>query len=173
MAVGLITSPASWLLGTPAAPSWFQNAQDNINGIIGGSVTYAGIVIDGGGGNPVTVQAGHLVVNGGAPAVVFGTGTGTGGSKGLSGCDARGSISVTAGASPATSAAIVTVTFAVPFSLGAPSVIMTPINATAAALGGTGQPSITNVSTTGFTFSSGTTALTAASQYFWNYVCIG
>lgn len=31
MAAGPITSPSSWLLGTPAAPSWFQQVQDNIN----------------------------------------------------------------------------------------------------------------------------------------------
>ena len=31
MAIGLITTPASWVQGTPASPTWFQNMQDTLN----------------------------------------------------------------------------------------------------------------------------------------------
>lgn len=37
MAIGVISSPASWLLGTVDAPSWNQNVQDNVNHFLTGS----------------------------------------------------------------------------------------------------------------------------------------
>lgn len=33
MAIGTISSPASWLVGTPASPTWFQNVQDTVNAL--------------------------------------------------------------------------------------------------------------------------------------------
>jgi hypothetical protein len=41
MAVGLIASPLSWQNGTAALPGWFQQVQDNINAMVGGTAAVA------------------------------------------------------------------------------------------------------------------------------------
>lgn len=61
MAIGPITSPVTWVGGTVAAASWFQNSQDNINEYVGvkaGTVSVVGLTVDGVGGNVVTPNAG-------------------------------------------------------------------------------------------------------------------
>ena len=64
MAVGLITNPATWLLGTVAAPTWFQNVQDNLNGLIGGTgPTLASLQVDGAGGAASALGAGIVKSN--------------------------------------------------------------------------------------------------------------
>ena len=50
MAIGLITTPASWVQGTPASPTWFQNVQDTLNDLystLGGDRAFWGDGSDG------------------------------------------------------------------------------------------------------------------------------
>lgn len=49
MAIGLITTPASWVNGTVAPPTWFQDVQDTLNNIFAGSRNRFG---DGSSGSP-------------------------------------------------------------------------------------------------------------------------
>jgi hypothetical protein len=85
----------------------------------------------------------------------------------ITGNDAAGKIVVTPAVSPATSATIFTVTFSKPYTV-APYVVFSPAGANAAALSGTTQVYVTST-TTGFTFTSGTAALTNGTQYTWTY----
>lgn len=58
MAIGLITSPVTWLNGTVASPTWFQAAQDNINGWMNGTgYTMKSLQFDGSGASPTTFGA--------------------------------------------------------------------------------------------------------------------
>lgn len=64
MSIGLIVSPATWLNGTVASPTWFQTVQDNFNGLINGTgPTLKALQIDGGGGSSSSVTPGTLVVS--------------------------------------------------------------------------------------------------------------
>lgn len=76
MSIGLITSPASWLNGTPASPTWFQTVQDNINGMLNGTgPTFKSLRIDGVGGSTSSIDPGTLSTSGAiyAGASVIGT----------------------------------------------------------------------------------------------------
>ncbi len=62
MAIGTITSPATWVIGTVAAPAWFQNVQDNINSWINGTgATFASLQIDGTGNATSNAPQGVLL----------------------------------------------------------------------------------------------------------------
>lgn len=50
MAYGIISVPATWLYRTVVEPSWLQNVQDVINGIMQMTGTVKGLLIDGTGG---------------------------------------------------------------------------------------------------------------------------
>lgn len=172
MAIGQITSPASWLLGTPAAPNWFQNAQDNINGFLSGSVTYAGILIDGVGGNPnvLTLRPKHIVITangGGGLSTLGGTGAGAGPTISAIGSDTAFQLAVTTGTTPATSSPIVTVSYLNPFH-AVPVLLYTPANAATAALSGNSAPFLASASGTSFILQAGSTALAAGTAYAWN-----
>jgi hypothetical protein len=102
-----------------------------------------------------------------APAIAAGTGAGSSPTIAIAGSDSSGQITLTTGSSPATSATIATVTFNAVFP-NTPYVILTAANAAAAAL--TGATQVYAASTTSaMTVTSGSTALTASTQYIWNY----
>jgi hypothetical protein len=65
MAIGLVTSPVNWVLGTVLPPSWAQNVQDNENGLINGTgPTLKALQIDGTGGNASTQPSGTIALSG-------------------------------------------------------------------------------------------------------------
>lgn len=180
MAIGLITNPATWLLGTPAAPSWFQNAQDNINGLLQQGVTTAGLWVDGTGGvAPGATRPGFITLLGSAPGYAAGTGAGTGATiNGSFGCDSAHTINLNTGTSPATNATIYTVTFAQPFSdQGTPVFLLTAANQNAALLSGASMPflqkNISGGKVVGYSMKSSNTALTASVLYNWSVLIIG
>lgn len=113
------------------------------------------------------------VVNGGtSPTITAGTGAGTSPTVSLSGPVAGGSITVTTGTSPTGSnATVATITYPVGFPTGS-SVTLTPANAAAAALTGSTEVFATGT-TTGFTITSGSSALTASTTYLFNYRVTG
>lgn len=77
MAIGVISSPATWLNGTVLAPSWAQNVQDNVNlfyGAVGnGTLSAYSLTVDGTGNQSITGVAGTVKVSAGC----FGTATPT------------------------------------------------------------------------------------------------
>jgi hypothetical protein len=109
------------------------------------------------------------------PTIAAGAGAGTSPTVSISGTDTNGVITVTAGASPATGATIVTVTFSAARAAAPKTVLLTPAEANAAALTGTTQvfAGAAGISTTAFTVTSGSAALTATTTYKWNYLVLG
>lgn len=87
--------------------------------------------------------------------------------------DAAMAITVTAGTTPSTSATIFTVTFGTPYlNNNPPHVVFCPGNSAAALLSGTTMVFVGTTTTNGFTFSSGTAALTASIAYKWQVMVI-
>ncbi len=117
-----------------------------------------------------TATASHIKGGGSTPSISAGVGAGTGGIALISGTDTAGQITVTAGVLPTAAATIATVTFATAYS-GIPYVQITPANSTAAALSGNAQVYPTALTTT-FVLTPGTTALSNASVYKWNYLIV-
>jgi hypothetical protein len=106
------------------------------------------------------------------PAFVAGTGAGTSPTiaANANNNDLSGYVSVTTGASPAGSAAIVTGTFGTAYATLAKCVLW-PANAAASALSGAAKAFVPVGSNTAFTISSGATALAASTLYTWGYTC--
>jgi len=80
MAIGLITSPSSWALGTVITPTFLQNVTDNINGLMNGTgPTFKALQVDGIGGNASTQTSGTVGVSaqiaGNTPMTTFSQGT--------------------------------------------------------------------------------------------------
>lgn len=118
-----------------------------------------------------TISASRIVGAGTAPGIAAGAGAGTSPTISLTGHDVGGQISVTTGTLPTLSSTIFTVTFNTAYA-AAPYVTFSPANANAAGLSGLTMVYVTATTTT-FVFTAGTTALTAATQYIWNYSTIG
>ncbi len=102
-----------------------------------------------------------------APTIAAGTGAGTSPTVSIAGTDNSGQITVTTGTSPTAAATIATVTFASTY-LNTPYVVISPANANAAALYSTTRVYATS-STSAITLTAGSAALTASTQYIWNY----
>ena len=118
-----------------------------------------------GGGTAVTAAAGAAGNLGGGTTAAAVTLTNS--------HDTAGNLSFTTTAAPAASSAIVTVTFATPYAT-APHVVISPTNAATATIDGVAGKQVFVTSTVnGFTINSNTTALTTATTYAWNYICIG
>ncbi len=117
-----------------------------------------------------TAGATHFKGIGNTPSVSAGLGAGTLGSVSVVGTDSAGQITVTAGTLPTAAATIVTLTFVSAYS-SAPYISLTPANSTAAALSGNSMVYPTGA-TTNFTITAGSTALSNASVYRWNYSVI-
>lgn len=73
MAIGQITSPITWLLGTVVPPAWLQSVQDNINGFLAGTDSILGLVLDGVGGQSSSPVAGGLTVTASAGGTLLPT----------------------------------------------------------------------------------------------------
>lgn len=112
------------------------------------------------------------VVNGGTtPGIAAGAGTG-GTTPTIAGCNNGGVITVTTGASPTGSNAIIaTVTYTSPFPTGS-SVVLSPGNNATASLAVAAKVYAAGTTTT-FVITSGATALTGVTTYVWNYTVIG
>jgi hypothetical protein len=104
------------------------------------------------------------------PTIVAGAGAGTSPTISISGSDAGGQITLTAGVAASASATIFTVTFNNAYTVP-PFVNFSPANSTAALLSGATMIYVTSTTTT-FLFKSGTTGLTAGT-YIWNYGVMG
>lgn len=106
------------------------------------------------------------------PTQVAGTGAGTSPTISLTtgSNDIAGQISVLTGSSPTGSNAIIsTITYNFTYTSTNPFVSITPANAAAAALTGATQVYANSSALTTFVIYSGSTALTAATTYLWNY----
>lgn len=114
-----------------------------------------------------TVTTGHLIgyIN---PTIAAGSGAGTSPTVSIVGTDQEGAITVTTGTTPSSGATVVTVTYGGGAFPNNTFPVLTPANAITAALNGIGMV-FTTGSTTNFTITSGTTALTAVTQYKWYY----
>jgi len=65
MAIGKITSPTTWTVGMVHPPTWDQNVQDNINGLIDGTgPTLTSLQVDGVGGATSATPAGNIAASG-------------------------------------------------------------------------------------------------------------
>jgi hypothetical protein len=156
--------------GTVAAPS---NGLI-VSGIVGiGSSAPAGLLsvgsanqfqVDGSG----DVTARQIVGSGAAPTISVSSGAGSGASATISGTVISGVLNVTTGTSPANSAAIANVSWALSASAPQGCSLM-PRNAAAAAATGTiftGAPS-----GSGWAVNAGANALAASTSYSWSYQC--
>ena len=77
---------------------------------------------------------------------------------------------ITTGTSPTVNAVLATITYNTAFST-APVVVITPANAATASLAAA-QAVWVNITTTGFTINTNTTAVVSSTAYKWNYVVI-
>lgn len=123
------------------------------------------------------VKVGHLGGSTNAPTIAAGTGAGTSPtvSIGSGSTDLSGYINVTTGTTCATSSAVVTITFTTAYAAAPKCVIISPANALTAGAVGSRQVHVdqaTGITTTTFILTSGTTALTNASNYQWYYMVI-
>jgi Head domain of trimeric autotransporter adhesin len=114
----------------------------------------------------------QLLGSGGGTSTAAGAGAGSGPTIALtSGSNNTfGQVSVTTGSSPSASSVVVTITTTNathPYTHD-PFVILTPANAATAALTGTGQVWVTST-VNDFSINVGSSALTGANQYIWNY----
>jgi hypothetical protein len=119
--------------------------------------------------------ANHLLLASGTPTIAAGTGAGTSPTVSISGSDQAGVITIVSGTLPASASTVATVTFAATFASAPRAVSLTPANSTAALLSGATMvySDAANVSPTGFAITAGTSGLTGALTYKFNYVVIG
>lgn len=114
----------------------------------------------------------RIVSDGNAPGLALGTAAGAGAvawPQG-NGNDMAGVIRLTTGASPSSNGVLVNVTFAVPFAVLPKTILLEARNNFAADV--RNRVFINNVSTTGFSISCASTALTASLVYDFNYLVI-
>lgn len=102
------------------------------------------------------------------PTIAAGAGAGTAPTISITGTDHGFSVTLTQG-NPTATGTVFTVTFGATWTTLAPSFACSPGNANAAALSGTSLPYISAVSTTVLTFTSGSVALVAGTQYIWRF----
>jgi hypothetical protein len=121
------------------------------------------------------IHLGRQVQSGGsALSSSTSTGAGTSPTVVINGNGIAGSISLTTGTSPATSARIIELTMAASFTTN-PVVIITPANAAAAALSGNKQVYVDDAAVLAnkWSLKSGSTALDASTAYVWYFHVIG
>ena len=111
---------------------------------------------------------------GAAPTESAGTGAGTGPTLTVDGTDTCGTIILTTGSGPATSAKVFDITVSAAFTTQ-PVAVIYPANAAAAALSGAKQVFVDDAAITSskWQVTSGSTALDATTEYKWVYHCIG
>lgn len=123
------------------------------------------------GGIGLTDQYGHIYYQSNVPSIVaYGGAGGVAVIEVLSGSDMSGIIYLQTTTTGAAGGLVATLTFVHAWPQ-APNVVMFPSSASAAALSGTGAIWLSNTTTTGFSFSVGSTAL-PANTYLWRYICM-
>ena len=136
------------------------------NTYIGGNTTVTGAIT-----SSSDVIAKHIKGNSGALSIAASTGAGTSPSAiSVTGTDMSGVIALTTGSAPSINAVLATITYNTAFST-APVVVITPANAATASLAAT-QAVWVNITTTGFTINTNTSAVVSSTAYKWNYVVI-
>lgn len=148
--------------------------QDKVNRIISDTITLGGIWIDSSGNVNRTASLGHVCSAGTLIAFTAGTGAGTGPvTTSTAGADFTGTIDITTGTGPAgASATIISAPFTTTYGSSNPLVFLCPDNANAAALSGATQVFATATATT-LSLKSGSSGLTASTNYRWKYVVFG
>ncbi|MFZ1820517.1 MAG: hypothetical protein WAU72_01775 [Acidimicrobiia bacterium] len=94
-------------------------------------------------------------------------GAGTSPTISVVGTDTAGTITLTTGGTPSVSADVLTLTFANAYS-SIPQVVFSPTNSNAASLSA-GAAIFATPATNTFKFTTGTTGLSAATEYKWTY----
>lgn len=112
----------------------------------------------------------HFISNG-SPSIAAGSGAGTSPTISITGTDMGGVITLTTGTTPGLSATIATITYQLTWGNNSWPVL-TSANAATAALSGTTMV-FTTGSTSNFTITSGTVALTGATTYKWYFSVTG
>jgi len=129
-----------------------------------------------GAGSTGSLKLGQIIGGSGAPAIAAGTGAGTSPTVSLAAGsnNTAGQISITTGSAPAVTSPIVTITFANAYSYATgPFVVFSPANLAAAQLVGGSADIFATATATTFTLNSGSPALTASTQYIFNYMVQG
>jgi len=129
--------------------------------------------------NPISINGiqltdsnGHIESGTGTPTITAYAGAGTSPIiVSVLGTDLSGVITIYTGTAPSSNYTIASVTFSKVWGR-TPRVLLTPANAITASLPVTAVPYISGFATTSFAFSSNTTALVAATEYGWNYMCM-
>ncbi|MEY4381324.1 MAG: hypothetical protein RJA92_704, partial [Bacteroidota bacterium] len=117
------------------------------------------------------INAKHLKGNSGALSIAASLGAGTSPSGlTVTGTDMSGIVSLTTGSSPSVNSVLATITYNTAYAT-APIVVITPANAATASLTA-GQAVWVDISTTGFTINTNTSAVGSSTAYKWNYVVI-
>lgn len=111
----------------------------------------------------------HLTSSG-AASFSCGSGAGTTPTCAGSGTDLDGQFSLTTGTTPTASATVSTATFGAAYA-SAPYCTFSPANANAALLSGVTMVYVSSTTTT-VSLTAGTTGLTSATAYAWNYHCV-
>lgn len=171
--VTLLTTSAQTIAGKASAAITLAQNQfitvfsDNANWQIH-STNISSLLI----GNFTSVNTQHIQGTGTAPTIAAGVGAGSSPTVSITGSDTAGAVSVTTGTLPTgTNAVVATITFNTAYGT-APYIVLQPANAITATLSGVSMVFVTSTTTT-FVITSGTTALTAATTYKWNYVSVG
>jgi hypothetical protein len=107
-----------------------------------------------------------------APTAVAGAGAGTSPTVALNSNsnDLSGYLNLTTGTAPTANATVATLTFGTAYSTLV-KCVLSPANAAASALSGTGNVYVPVGSASAFTLASGATALAPATLYIWGYTC--
>jgi hypothetical protein len=163
---------ASGFIGSAAGGLVYNTYFDNSPSYASSAAGTAGqIWLSGGSGAPTVTSSPtitHQIAGGTAPTVAANAGAGSSPTISIAGHDTDCAVTLTTGSTPTgTNATIFTVTFGTAYA-SAPYVHITPANANAAAITGGATEVYVNSSTTTMTLISGTTALSAATQYIWN-----
>ena len=106
------------------------------------------------------------------PTYLAGAGAGTGPTISVTGNNLGGQISVLTGSGPTASSVVATVVFNGSYVTGPVSVVLSPGNANTAALTGAGKVYVGTFGATNFTITVGSSALSATTQYLWNYAVV-
>lgn len=180
-----LTRNRTYTAGVQIPSGDMNDLQDYLSRLYTGVRSVKALVVDGTGGNTVapqsgTIQAsGHISVGGASPTFTAGAGAGTGPTIIAVGNDQCGTIQVQIGSSPTAASALITVTYAVPF-LGltgdGPIPMIFPANNNAGLIPTTNGIFLSRTGSggvTGFVINIAVGALTATSQYKWNYIVMG
>jgi hypothetical protein len=146
-----------WLNASPVAGTNVNITNSYTLGITGNTISNG------------SIYSSHFLDNSPTPGIAAGAGAGSSPTVSVTGTDQSGQITITTGTLPSASATIATITYASSFAFRTGTYpILYPANAATALLSGTSMVYTTG-STTGWTMTSGTVNLVAATSYVWYY----